>query len=126
MYDFKGDWVRSPKNTIWFKYSLMNSMVQSQYAFGDAGGSALSPDGGAGKGTVRVHVGTIGGYYAVTPRFLLDGTIGMTRYVNSVRQPDFGDELRPRCAAHSRAPTVRTRARAASPTSSSAATAPSA
>ncbi len=90
MYDFKGDWVRSPKNTIWFKYSLMNSMVQSQYSFGDAGGSALSPDGGAGKGTVRVHVGTIGGYYAVTPRFLLDGTIGMTRYVNSVRQPDFG------------------------------------
>ena len=90
MYDFKGDWVRSPKNTIWFKYSLMNSMVQSQYAFGDAGGPALSPDGGAGKGTVRVHVGTIGGYYAITPRFLVDGTIGMTRYVNSVRQPDFG------------------------------------
>jgi hypothetical protein len=90
MYDFKGDWVRSPKNTIWFKYSLMNSMVQSEYAFGEAGGSALSPDGGAGKGTVRVHVGTIGGYYAITPRFLVDGTIGMTRYVNAVRQPDFG------------------------------------
>jgi hypothetical protein len=90
MYDFKGDWVRSPKNTLWFKYSLMNSLVQSQYAFGEAGGSALSPDGGAGKGTVRVHVGTIGGYYAITPRFLVDGTIGITRYVNSVRQPDFG------------------------------------
>ncbi len=90
MYDFKVDWVRSPKNTIWMKYSLMNSLVQSEYAFGDAGGSALSPDGGAGKGTVRVHVGTIGGYYAITPRFLIDGTIGMTRYVNAVRQPDFG------------------------------------
>jgi hypothetical protein len=90
MYDFKGDWVRNPKNTIWFKYSLMNSMVQSEYAFGEAGGSALSPDGGAGKGNVRVHVGTLGGYYAITPRFLVDGTIGITRYVNSVRQPDFG------------------------------------
>jgi hypothetical protein len=90
MYDFKVDWVRSPKNTIWFKYSLMNSLVESKYAFGDAGGPALSPDGGAGSGTVRVHVGTIGGYYAITPRFLVDGTIGMTRYVNAVRQPDFG------------------------------------
>ena len=90
MYDFKGDWVRSSKNAIWIKYSLMNSLVTSQYAFGDAGGPALSPDGGAGTGTVRVHVGTIGGYYAITPRFLVDGTIGMTRYVNSVRQWDFG------------------------------------
>ncbi len=90
MYDFKGDWVRSPRNTIWIKYSLMNSLVTSKYAFGDAGGPALSPDGGAGEGTVRVHVGTIGGYYAITPRFLIDGTVGMTRYVNSVRQPDFG------------------------------------
>ena len=90
MYDFKGDWVRNPKNTIWVKYSLMNSMVQSEYSFGEAGGPALSPDGGAGKGTVRVHVGTIGGYYALTPRFVIDGTIGITRYVNSVRQPDFG------------------------------------
>ncbi|HYK90431.1 MAG TPA: TonB-dependent receptor, partial [Acidobacteriota bacterium] len=90
MYDFKGDWVRSPKNTIWAKYSLMNSLVTSKYAFGDAGGPALSPDGGAGTGTVRVHVGTIGGYYAITPRFMVDGTIGMTRYVNRVRQPDFG------------------------------------
>ena len=90
MYDFKVDWVRSPRNTIWFKYSLMNSLVESVYAFGEAGGSALSPDGGAGKGTVRAHVGTIGGYYAITPRFLVDGTIGMTRYVNAVRQPDFG------------------------------------
>jgi hypothetical protein len=90
MYDFKVDWVRSPNNTIWFKYSLMNSLVTSQFAFGDAGGPALSPDGGAGTGTVRVHVGTIGGYYVITPRFLVDGTIGMTRYVNSVRQWDFG------------------------------------
>jgi hypothetical protein len=90
MYDFKGDWVRNAKNTIWMKYSLMNSLVTSQFAFGDAGGPALSPDGGAGTGTVRVHVGTIGGYYAITPRFLVDGTIGMTRYVNSVRQWDFG------------------------------------
>jgi hypothetical protein len=90
MYDFKVDWVRSPKNTIWFKYSLMNSLVTSQFAFGNAGGPALSPDGGAGTGTVRVHVGTIGGFYTITPRFLVDGTIGMTRYVNSVRQWDFG------------------------------------
>ncbi len=90
MYDFKGDWVRSPKNTIWAKYSLMNSKVTSIYAFGEAGGSALSPDGGAGEGTVRVHVGTIGGYYAVSPRFMIDGTVGYTRYVNAVRQPDFG------------------------------------
>ncbi len=90
MYDFKGDWVRNAKNTIWAKYSLMNSKVTSVYAFGDAGGSALSPDGGAGEGTVRVHVGTLGGYYAVTPRFMIDGTIGMTRYVNAVRQPDYG------------------------------------
>jgi hypothetical protein len=90
MYDFKVDWVRSPKNTIWFKYSLMNSLVESQYAFGEAGGSALTPDSGAGKGTVRVHVGTLGGYYAITPRFLVDGTIGITRYVNHVRQPNYG------------------------------------
>mgnify|MGYP001033635026 CR=1 FL=1 len=90
MYDFKGDWVRSAKNTIWFKYSLMNSRVESQSSLAGAGGPALSPDGGAGWGTVRAHVGTIGGYYAVTPRFLVDGTIGMTRYVNVVRQWDFG------------------------------------
>jgi hypothetical protein len=90
LYDFKVDWARSTKNTIWFKYSLMNSLVTTTYAFGEAGGRAMTPDSGAGKGDTRVHVGTLGGYYAFTPRFLVDGTVGITRYVHHMRQPDFG------------------------------------
>jgi hypothetical protein len=89
VYDFKVDWARSAKNTIWLKYSLMNSLVDGQYALGEAFGPGL-PFGGGGKGTVRVHVGTIGAYYAASPGFLVDGTIGMMRYVNHVRHPDMG------------------------------------
>jgi hypothetical protein len=78
-YDLKADWVVSPITTFWGKYSLMNAFVSSQAALGLAGGPALS-DGGAGVGTTRIQLASLGSTHAFTPSFLLDGSIGFSRY----------------------------------------------
>ena len=90
LYDFKGDWVRSSRNTIWMKVSLMRSLCDGQYLLKDAGGPGLPSDNGPGKGTVHTTIGTLGGYYAITPKLLVDGNISAMRYVNHVRPPDYG------------------------------------
>ncbi|HEY3129502.1 MAG TPA: TonB-dependent receptor [Acidobacteriota bacterium] len=89
-YDFKLDWVRSAATTIWGKYSLMNAPVLCQFALKEAGGPALSISGGAGLGTTRVQLATLGGTHLFSARFLVDGTIGFSRYAHSTRGPDFG------------------------------------
>ena len=90
LYDFKGDWVRTSTNTIWMKVSLMRSLCIGKYLLGDAGGTGLI---NPGRGTVHTTIGTLGGYYAITPRFIVDGNISAMRYVNHVRQPDFGENF---------------------------------
>ena len=88
-YDFKTDWVRSPKHTVWGKYSLMNSPVQCQFSLGEAGGAGLC-NGGPGLGNTRVQLATLGSTYIFSPRFVVDGTIGFSRYAHKTRGPDFG------------------------------------
>ncbi len=90
LYDFKGDWVRTAKNTIWMKASIMRSYTDGQYLLKEAGGPGLPSSNGVGTGTVHTLIGTLGGYYAITPKLLVDGNIGAMRYVNHVRQPDYG------------------------------------
>jgi hypothetical protein len=90
LWDFKGDWVRTPTNTIWMKVSMMRSLCDGQYLLKEAGGPGLPSSNGPGTGTVHTYIGTLGGYYAITPKLLVDGTFGAMRYVNHVRQPDYG------------------------------------
>lgn len=90
-YDFKVDWVRSPKNTIWGKYSLLNSPAYCSFALGKAGGPGQGTGScGAGQGNTRVQLATLGGTYTLSSRFLIDGTIGFSRYAHRTRGPDFG------------------------------------
>ncbi len=88
-YDFKVDWVKSPQSTIWGKYSLMNATVLCEFALKDAGGNGLC-NGGPGRGVTRVQLVTLGGTHLFSPRFLIDGTVGFSRYAHSTRGPDFG------------------------------------
>src|SRR5207247_10260706 len=85
-------WVRSPKTTVWGKYSLMNSPVQCQFSLGEAGGAGLC-NGGPGLGNTRVQLATLGSTYIFSPRFVVDGTIGLSRYAHKTRGPDFGTNL---------------------------------
>ncbi|MGI8782439.1 MAG: TonB-dependent receptor domain-containing protein [Acidobacteriota bacterium] len=88
-YDFKIDWVRSTKSTVWGKYSLMNAPVRCEFSLAGAGGNALC-DGGNGLGETRVQLAVLGSSYVVSPRFLVDGTVGYSRYAHRTRGADYG------------------------------------
>jgi hypothetical protein len=94
--DAKVNWNRNEKHQLWFKYSMMTALVQGEYGLGQAGGSCLC-DGGVGAGNTLVQIAGIGQTYTVTPTFLIDGTLGWTRFGQDVTPPDlgtnFGSEL---------------------------------
>ncbi len=85
--DAKVNWNRNQKHQLWVKYSTMNALVHGDFGLGQAGGSCLC-DGGLGDGHTLVQIAGIGQTYTVTPNFLLDGTIGWTRFGQNVKPPD--------------------------------------
>ncbi|MGJ5816326.1 TonB-dependent receptor domain-containing protein [Paludibaculum fermentans] len=87
--DAKINWNRSAKNQIWGKYSVMNALVHGDFGLGAAGGGCLC-DGGVGDGHTLVQLAAIGQTYTVTPTFLIDGTVGWTRFGQNVQSPDLG------------------------------------
>jgi hypothetical protein len=91
--DFKVDWVRSKSNTIWAKYSRLGATVNCPQRLGDAIGAGIADCSGPGHGLTHVQVATIGSSYAVSPRFLLDGTIGFSRYYHTTEGPDYGKNI---------------------------------
>jgi len=88
-YDTRLDWMVNPQTTIWGKYSIMQATVDAQYSLGDAGGPGLS-DGGAGKGSTRIQLASIGLSKMFSSTFLVDGTMGWSRYGFSSIGPDYG------------------------------------
>lgn len=87
--DAKINWNRSEKQQIWGKYSVMNALVNGDFGLGAAGGSCLC-DGGVGAGHTLVQLAAIGQTYTVSPTFLVDGTLGWTRFGQNVQSPDLG------------------------------------
>jgi hypothetical protein len=87
--DAKVNWNRNGKHQLWFKYSVMEALVHGDFGLGQAGGGCLC-DGGVGDGHTRVQIAGIGQTYTISPNFLLDGTLGWTRFGQNVKSPDLG------------------------------------
>jgi hypothetical protein len=88
--DAKVNWNRNEKHQLWFKYSIMKALVRCGFSLGDAGGPGLCTGGGLGEGSTQVQVATIGQTYTVSPKFLIDTTVGWTRFGQHVEPPDLG------------------------------------
>ncbi len=87
--DAKINWNRTPKHQLFFKYSVMAALVHGDFGLGPAGGGCLC-DGGVGDGDTLVQTAGIGHTYTVAPNFLIDGTLGWTRFGQTVKSPDLG------------------------------------
>ncbi len=87
--DAKVNWNRNEKHQLWFKYSVMDALVHGDFGLGKAGGDCLC-DGGLGDGHTLVQLAAIGQTYTVSPNFLIDGTLGWTRFGQNVKPPDLG------------------------------------
>jgi len=87
--DAKVNWNRNDKHQVWFKYSVMDALVHGDFGLGQAGGECLC-DGGTGDGHTLVQIAGIGQTYTVSPNFLIDGTLGWTRFGQNVKPPDLG------------------------------------
>lgn len=85
--DAKVNWNRADNHQLWFKYSVMDALVTAGPGLGKAGGPPLS-SGGLGRGHTLAQVAAIGHTYTVSPTFLIDGTLGWTRFGQDVQQPD--------------------------------------
>jgi hypothetical protein len=87
--DAKVNWNRSAKHQVYVKYSVMDALVHGDFGLGPAGGGCLC-DGGVGDGHTLVQIAGIGQTYTVSPTFLIDGTLGWTRFGQNVKSPDLG------------------------------------
>lgn len=87
--DAKVNWNRSEKHNLFFKYSVMDALVHGDMGLGKAGGDCLC-DGGIGDGHTLVQIAGIGQTYTISPTFLVDGTLGWTRFGQNVKPPDLG------------------------------------
>ena len=88
--DAKVNWNRNERHQLWFKYGAMDALVHGDFSLGQAGGNCLCAGGGLGDGHTLVQIAGIGQTYTVSPTFLLDGTLGWTRFGQNVRPPDLG------------------------------------
>lgn len=86
--DIKINWNRSERHTIWGKYSTLAADVASPSVFGEIGGPAVVGD--PANANTRVHLGTVGHTYTVSPTVVIDGTLGYTRMDQTILNNDYG------------------------------------
>jgi len=87
-YDFKVNYQRNDKHSIYFKYDNMGAISGGLGIFGVAGGP--SPNGDPGTGHTRINVASIGHTYVFNPNLILEGTLGYQRMVQDVKGSDYG------------------------------------
>jgi len=78
---------------IWAKYSQMNATVTSDMWLGnpqDGGAGGYGFGAGSGVGDTKVKLATLGSTWTLSPRLVLDGTIGMSRMDQECIPPDIG------------------------------------
>ena len=90
--DAKVNYTPATKLAVFAKYSRMDALVNSGFAFGAVGGTGLSR-AGVGDGDTMVNIGTTGFTWTFSPTMLLDGTFGYTRFDQSVTGPDYGRNI---------------------------------
>jgi len=88
-YDFRVDWNRTDKHSIWVKYSRMNANTTVHCGYGPVIGGPC-PDGSDGNTHVAVHTASLGHTWTLSPHFLLDGSLGFSRMDQLGLPPDFG------------------------------------
>ena len=87
-YDGKVNWNRNDQHQIWFKYSTMIARFDAAGStLGAAGGQDIG-DGGLGGCHTRTQIAGVGQTYTVTPTFLVDATLGWTRFGQQCDPPD--------------------------------------
>jgi hypothetical protein len=84
MSDLKTNWNANSKLAVWGKMSYLTAPVSGKYAWGDLGGPTLGTEG---VGDTKTYVPTMGFTYTAGPRFILDGTFGITRFDQTVTIP---------------------------------------
>lgn len=90
--DVKLNWNKSDRLQIWGKYSISYATVNIQSALGAAGGPGLGSGGNGSSGT-QVQVGTVGYTWTVTPKLLVDGNLGVSRFGQNVQGTDYGKNI---------------------------------
>jgi hypothetical protein len=89
-YDIKVNWNRKDNHSLFVKYGSMNGNVTCAFALGAAGGVALGGCGAPGNGHTLTQIATIGHNLTISPRLVIDGTIGWTRMTQQGISPDYG------------------------------------
>ncbi len=90
--DIKLNWSKSDRLQIWGKYSVSYATVDIKPALGPAGGPGLG-SGGNGNSSTQVQVGTVGYTWTLTPRLLVDGNLGYSRFGQFVLGPEHGRNI---------------------------------
>ena len=86
--DAKVNWNRTEKHQLFFKYSTMvANFVSAGPSLGAAGGEDIG-DGGLGGCHTRTQIAGIGQTYTVSPTFLIDATLGWTRFGQACQPND--------------------------------------
>ncbi|MBL8218353.1 MAG: TonB-dependent receptor [Bryobacterales bacterium] len=76
--DFKINYNPTTKSSLFGRYSISPSDIFDPPSLGPAGGDALA-GGQPGNAPGRIQSASIGGTYTVSPRVLVDATVGFTR-----------------------------------------------
>ena len=87
-YDYKINWNRNERHSIWGKSSYLVADVTGYGAFGELIGPSVVQDPGTGHTFTQLH--TIGHTYTISPTFLLEQTVGFTRQSQHVIGLDYG------------------------------------
>jgi hypothetical protein len=90
-FDVKLNYTIGQAVQVWAKYSQMNALVNSGSFLGEAGGRGFG--GGTGEGDTTVRLATVGTTWTLSPRLVLDGTIGSTRMDQDVLVARYGTNV---------------------------------
>ncbi len=93
-FDFKVNYNVGSSAQVWAKYSQMNALVESDMWLGNpqnggAGGAGFGGNG-SGTGDTKVKLGTLGTTWTISPKLVLDGSLGLTRFDQTSIPPDIG------------------------------------
>jgi hypothetical protein len=86
-FDFKVNYNPTEKSSIFARYSYSPSLIFDPPSLNAAGGDALA-GGQPGRAPGRIQSASVGGTYTVSPRVLLDATVGFTRQRISAENVD--------------------------------------
>jgi len=87
-YDWKANWNRNEKHTMFFKMSALDADVGGIFGLGEAGGAGVGGD--PGTGFTRQYLGTVGTNYTISPTMLWDANFGLTNMDQTVQGVDYG------------------------------------